>query len=348
MLTLIVGKSFAGTMTALPGIPGADEIAWDINDAGVAVGTAYTYIPNMPTLPVRWAGGTIEVLDGPLVVDGEDCPIVSGDARSISGPGTVAARIEASCMAGPTYRAATWNDDDGTWIPLPIPVGAFATWAPVSNANGDIAYQVIEISLTSYSVLYESGSGTVTPIPGTESCSIWAINNSGLATGLCGDQAMAWFDGESIVLDDKNGESSYGRGLNDLGTIVGVTSIEKFGRDIFAARSRALVWDSIDSSQPRVLRAGWATDVNNNSKVVGVTGHPAGLIAPTMRMEAVMWVGNQPHYLGTLGGPGSIARAINDGGTIVGASDTENLLGTVEIDHVKIDIYELDAFVYTP
>jgi hypothetical protein len=77
LLILVAGESFAGTMTALPGIPGANEIAWDINDTGVVVGTAY--FPGGAALPVRWTGGAIEPLDGPLGT--EHCPIFFGDAR---------------------------------------------------------------------------------------------------------------------------------------------------------------------------------------------------------------------------------------------------------------------------
>jgi probable HAF family extracellular repeat protein len=107
-----------------------------------------------------------------------------------------------------------------------------------------------------------------------------------------------------------NGWISIADGINDSGTIVGISGTDTQGM----LPVRAFFWTAGQGMQPLPSLAGMSTFAQAN----GINS--VGTIVGTTDGVPVVWIGQQPSALPTLGGATGGAQAINDLGDIVGQS----------------------------
>jgi probable HAF family extracellular repeat protein len=145
-----------------------------------------------------------------------------------------------------------------------IDLGAIAPAVYAYDINNH-SQVVGEMSWSGSSVAFvQSGAGAPQPIPGTPD-RLWSyanrINELGQATGRCGANAALWKNGIMVNLGTlPGGYSSYGRGINDNGQVVGDSTNTDY-------KYHAFLWDSVHGMQD--IGVGTAYDINNAGQVVG-------------------------------------------------------------------------------
>jgi len=243
-------------------------------------------------------------------------------------------------------------NDDGVTNILDVQImvdESLGTDAPNNDLNGDGVVNVVDIQIDINGVLMlgcEAGTLTVSSTkPQSRSGTLAQSAVAGTSLGVVARPA-------SIVdLGTLGGNSSTAYGLNDLGQIVGSS-------DTGQRTSHAFLWEAgrmtdLDSGDARDSAA---YSINNAVQIAGVYSAPdrntrgflysagtvtvlsqaphgrasginnAGQIVgdlatePASARQAFLWNAGTVVDLGTLGGAGSEARAINDSGQIVGTA----------------------------
>ena len=124
----------------------------------------------------------------------------------------------------------------------------------------------------------------------------------------CPGVAAAALEYEVIDLGTLGGTSSVAQGVNDRGQVVG-WSLDADGR------TQAFFWQNGTMTGLGFLPGGTssvANAINNNGEITGNAD-----VSPT-NFHAFLYASNNLVDLGTLGGPNSCGRAINDRGDITG------------------------------
>lgn len=241
-----------------------------------------------------------------------------------------------------------------------------------SHASAAPTYQITDL-------------GSLAPMGSSDA---WAINNQGQVAGYSwgegfnGAQATLWTNGQAIQLGPTQSQWSYAQGMNDEGTVVGVSggSSNQSAVQWVGTSQSILPWQTCCSGT-----AASANDVNNQGIVVGWTdngatvwkngvaqvllspsaGRPAsnasginnlnqivgnGVVAEngSIADRALLWQDHTVTDLGTAAGfSNSIATAINDNGDVVGASFQSGALwlghATVWRNGVGADLGSLTA-----
>lgn len=124
-------------------------------------------------------------------------------------------------------------------------------------------------------------------------------------------RATGWYATELIAA------MGSANGINSKGHVVG--SFQTVDGERGFLWKNGTLWElaaavTTDSS----TRWSWATDINRNDVIVGVSSFSA------TSQRAVMWIDGVLYDLGTLGGESSAANAINDKSQIVGWSQTSD------------------------
>jgi probable HAF family extracellular repeat protein len=131
------------------------------------------------------------------------------------------------------------------------------------------------------------------------------VNESGQVVG---GGSWIWQKGKKTQLGTLGGPRSSVLAINDRGQVIGGSTTAK------PIRGHGFLWQSgkMIDLYPVDARA-----INNRGQVVG-SGRVAG-----GRTHALLWQSGKVTDLGTLGGPSSIALALNERGQIVGSADTK-------------------------
>ena len=146
------------------------------------------------------------------------------------------------------------------------------------------------------------------------------LNAAGDIAGYSGASGFLWKNGVKTDLGNFHApfpstNATLGLALNAARQVVGWSTIAVFGLD----HQRAFVWQNGVMSELQTLPNyldSQANGINTSGQVVGDTWHP--IVGSGTR--ALLWRGGVAQDLGTLGGLASTAKAINDGGQIVGSS----------------------------
>ena len=175
-------------------------------------------------------------------------------------------------------------------------------------------------------------------LPGEPVCEATDINEGGtiLCNAFLGGplaSAFIWEEGVITDLGDVLGPSTYGRGINDAGTVAGFSLVD-------SDRYVGVVWiDGVitEIRTPKGNPETGANAIDESGRVAGAAVNdngPAG---------AMTWLNGEFTYLGGLGGEFSQAKGMNDHNQVVGwarrAGDDE-LYAFLWDDGVMIDLTE--------
>jgi probable HAF family extracellular repeat protein len=229
-------------------------------------------------------------------------------------------------------------------LPLIQPAGAdriAGASAVAINASGDVAGRIeggVGTDKPSHAVSWRKGEPTWLGAE-DEIGSANDINKGRRAVGFvraglnAPTTAVVWMKGESTPLENLGGEASVAFAINDENAIVGWSTTAEAGDP--ARRVHACLWFEGEVTDLGSLGGddgdSYATDINAEGQIVGGANPqpgdiPAGTDSAQATFElfpgvhAVLWNGDSITDLGTLGGEGSIATAINNNGQIVGSS----------------------------
>ncbi len=198
-------------------------------------------------------------------------------------------------------------------------VGTISSGAGDINDQGQVVGSYSSIAMPPRAFLYSGGSMSDLGTLGGTVSSANAINQSGQVVGAARlpfnqiTHAFCYSNGTMIDLGTLGGTQgpfySGAFGVNDLGQIVGVSSVANYSSRAFLY-SGGVMTDlgtlGGDSSQ--------ANAINNNGQVVGTS------LAWDGSTNAFLYSGGTMTGLGTLGGNFSQANAINNHGQVVGTS----------------------------
>jgi probable HAF family extracellular repeat protein len=212
--------------------------------------------------------------------------------------------------------------ENGALRYLGVLPGHTHSFATDINEGGQVVGTSSGGTVPSRAFIWTEASG-MQALPGTlggTQSEAWAINESGDVVGastLPGDtihHAVVWRNGMIIDIQAPSfpAGKSYAWEINESGEVVGT---------IYTNPQSSFRWTT-DSGMQLIAatpesNSGEALGINNNGMIVGWKPSAAGE-PPT----AYTWNAGSFLHLGTLGGRGSVAMAVNDLGAVVGRAET--------------------------
>lgn len=195
------------------------SIAWDINDAGLIVGTAFLHNDQVP---VQWRG----FKPSELKTIGGD----SGEAYAVNAYGQIAGY--SSTTNNQEAHATLWKKD-GKPIDLGTLGGTLSIARGINDAGDVVGYSRIAGSDDDYATLWKNGKAyNLGTLGGTQSHAE-AINNKGQIVGYrdigsdANRHAVLWEKGKGKDLGTLGGAYSQAYAINRAGFIVGISSNSK-------------------------------------------------------------------------------------------------------------------------
>jgi probable HAF family extracellular repeat protein len=303
------------TTTRLPVPAGAtDSSVYDLNNSGVAVGTATV---NDVSRAIRWSGTGFTEL--PATADRP-----SAAASGIN---------DAGLIAGTLLNPATNDRVVRRWLPggatsdcppsATFPLGVLAV-----NAPGDVLISGISGPRRfTAAVCHPDGTVTQTGLQGA-----YAIGDDGRVAGfksiVAGNESVyvpvvVAADGTATELPVPAGQSGVAYDVGPGGSVVGALGSVSFstGIPVFVPRV-AVVWVGGRTVELGTL-GGTTSQPASTGRAVSRTGDVIGTSQTASgQTHAFLWRAGRMIDLGTLGGSSSAPTAINDRGQVTGSSLT--------------------------
>lgn len=291
-------------VTVLGTLGGRESRAYAINESGEIVGTSDLATPN-EYHAFHWHGGVMTDLGtlGGLRSQATDI----NDAGQIVGTSTVTTEPDAP------WRAVIW--EDGTAHDLGT-LGGPSAMAVAINAHGDVVGDSTLANGLGRGFIWQDGrmsdlgtlGGVIATVP-------TAINDRGQVVGAAftaaGEQhAFLWERGRMVDLGTLGGTWSFAHDINELGQVVGVSSLE----GEYEGPKRAFLWQDGVMTDLGTLGGAdsMAVAINERGEIVGRT-------TPVDRpSRAILWANGRVTDLGVDGQREGALHALNDRGQAVG------------------------------
>jgi probable HAF family extracellular repeat protein len=340
--TLAISSLLAGSHSITAAYSGDSNYCPDVSDPA-AVAIASTFGPMIDLGTLGGANSCANAVNASGEVVGWSAYDSSGDENAflyqsgkmidlgtLGGSGSQAYGINDSgqivgCSSNASGQTDAFLYSDGKMTDLGTLPGGDYSCAYGINDSGQIVGCSSNASGQTDAFLYSDGKMTdLGTLPGGDYSCACGINDSGqivgdsqTSSGQYHDAAFLYSDGKMTDLGTPQWEDSYSYGINDSGQIVGGStySTEDFS-DAFA-----FLYSNGNFADPGSLPGGWGTvtarGINDSGQVVGASGYDV-----KGGQRAFLYVNGAIFDLGTLGGAGSQAYGINNGGQVVGESDT--------------------------
>jgi probable HAF family extracellular repeat protein len=247
------------------------------------------------------------------------------EVYGINDSGVVAGIVWAKFNGGTNMlrMTTTWTNGVPTVVGLPL-VGGLSgksdAWG-INNFGQVVGYS--NLSGTAHAFLYDTdanyngGLGTHLPVSGYSNETANAINDAGAVVGYAtktgAQTAFLYSGGTTKVIPGADVTKSAANSINNNGLVTGYTAV--------SGNNRSFIYNSADNAFTTLGTLGGlassGTDINDSGAVIGYSNLVNGV------QHAFLYNGGTMIDLGALGSAAntSQANAINNAGTIVGASN---------------------------
>lgn len=320
-------------------VASANSYAYDINNAGVVVGS------------IDYQGSTRGFLNrGKGMVLLGALGGVNSRAVAINNQGKVLGQwtTATNMTRGFIYYAGTQRD-----IGMPLGYNMFFTDINDYGYMTAIGYKLESFDGSRSFLRAPNGSyRDIGSLPFDDPLTdAYALNNSNTITGISGPlifpglpvRAMMWAKGVMTDLGDFGSEPNAGHAINDAGQITGFASVPDTLHDRVATLYNKGRLIDIDRRPATVSRFSEGAGINNHGHIVGYSDHLAGFIYRGRKMQSLNAL-IDPRTGWNIQFP----RAINDSGQIAATAYRKGVQYAVRLDLIRPHLLQLPALPDAP